>query len=114
MKVDPEQAVFLLSPTCLPSSWRQDGTPTWELQCLVDSSTLKKNLPIVLTRGRSLTVKNVMGAAWNARDLALRTVRCALPTSCCLWMTAVAYTAVMGPIPLTPRTAVTAGTPQVS
>lgn len=59
-------------------------------------------------------MKNVMGAAWNARDLALRTVPCALPTWCCLWMTAVAYTAVMGPIPLMPRTAVTAGTPQRS
>lgn len=114
VKMNPEQSIILLSHTCLPPSWRQDGIPTWELQCLVNSSTFKKNLPIVLARGRSLTVKNVTRAVWNARDLAPRTAPCAPPAWCCLWMTTVAYPAVMSPIPPMPRTAVTAGTPQVS
>ena len=58
-------------------------------------------------------MKNATKAAWNARDPAPRTALCAPPTWCCFWTTVVVYTAAILPTPPMPRSAVTAGTPQV-
>lgn len=113
LKKDLDQTTFLLSPICLCLLWRQDGTPIWECQCFVNPSPLKRDVLIVLNRGRNLTVKNATRAVQNAKALAPRTVPRALPTCCCTWMTAAACAVATPQIPPMPRSAVTARTSQV-
>ena len=60
--MDPEQITFLLSLTRSFLYPEEREPPSGNSQCLVNFSTLKRNL-IVLNRGRNLSVKSATRAA---------------------------------------------------